>query len=141
MIYKAKAPFVKKEFARRLRQLRRSIHATQQDLADTLNISRRTYVEWESINSSACPQDPAKIVSLCEILNTNPSYLLSGVFEEKREKIHEERYLGLYDRYRNNADFHLLIRMLMELDDDYIKVFANFAESLYDKLTEEKTQR
>ena len=62
-----------KEFGDHLRDLRKAIGYTQQDMADMLNISRSTYTYYETGKSQPSFQNLKK---LCEILEVDYNTIL-----------------------------------------------------------------
>lgn len=133
-IYKQKTPLVKSEFARRLKDLRKVNKVSQDSIAEMLGVSRTTVIRWESVDTDAMPSDLNHLVSMCEILDTEPLYLLCGLFDEAREKQHKKEYIGLYSRYKSNPDLFLIIRGLMMLDDELLSDIAALLESIFKRI-------
>ena len=59
----------------RIVQLRTSQNMSQNQLAKTLDVSRQAVSKWE--NGQSVP-DPAKMIRLAEVLNTDIEYLTTG---------------------------------------------------------------
>lgn len=62
-------------FAARLKSVRRSRKLTQQDVADALNISVRSYQRYEAINGF-CEPPMNTLVQIADLLDVSIDYLL-----------------------------------------------------------------
>lgn len=133
-LYKQKVPLLKNEFAERLKRLRKINKISQDELAGMLGVSRSTIIRWESIESEVIPSDLNHLVSLCEILDTEPMYLLCGLFNEAKESLHKKEYINIYSKYKTNPDFFLIVRGLMMLDNELLSDISKLLESIYSRL-------
>lgn len=125
-----KYPFVKLEFARRLRQLREAKGLTPAEMAEILGVRRQTYAEWENETKSTAPSDKNMQIALCELLETTMDYLFRGLFEGQKESSHKKSYLDIYSRYKSDPDFNLLVRYLMQVDERVTVQLMSFIEAL-----------
>ena len=62
-------------FAKRLKEIRKSRHFTQQKAADALNITLRSYQRYEAINGF-CEPPMATLVHIADLFNVSADYLL-----------------------------------------------------------------
>lgn len=63
----------KKRIGRNIKKIRTERGLTQHQIADKMNIHRSTYTYYEI---GKCDISAAKLLELCEILNTDPNTLL-----------------------------------------------------------------
>lgn len=139
MAYTPNFPLVKAQFARRLKELResqglrRGKHYSQKEIAEQLGISRRAYVDWENpAKEDSYPREINVWISLCEILGTDLIFLATGMFDGKRERKHQDKYVNIYSRYCRDADFHYLLNMLMRWDAKIIRAITDHYEAFLD---------
>lgn len=125
-----KFPVVKGEFGPRLYKLRRERQLSIKEIADILGIDRKTYRSWEDPNSDALPRKLNTFLLLCEVLKVTPLYLATGLFGEEKEERHSKVYIDIYDRYRNDLDFHFIVSTLMKTDDSVIRSIAELIEAV-----------
>lgn len=137
-LYVPKNPLVKSHFAKRLAFLRKEKGLTQKELSEMIGVARKTYALWEKPTESSLPNNPYKIAALCEVLDTTIDYLLCGLFEQDKESAHSKGYRSMYEKYKGNADFYLLVKMLMTLDDDLLSLISVLGESVFEKYKNKK---
>lgn len=137
--FEPKLPFNKYKFAHRLRELRAAYgqkqgkSVKQEDMAELLGVSRRTYVDWESPTKlSAYPREMNVLISIAEIFETDLIFLITGMFDGQKERQHEDQYVNIYTRYINDPHFHLLLKILMRFDSDVIRSISEHYEAITD---------
>jgi len=134
MNHTTKYPLIKAEFAARLRKLRKEKGLIQEQVAEKIGIPLRRYNGWENPKTdNDIPKDLHDAVCLCEVLDTDLIYLLTGLYDGQKEQKHEEDYLNIYSRYKKNGDFYLLLELMMEWDDATISTMTSFFERLDDQ--------
>lgn len=69
---------------KRLIELRKEKHLSQEEVAEKLNVTRQTVSKWETDQSSP---DFDKILPLCELFGISPDELVTG----RKEKAEEEK--------------------------------------------------
>lgn len=126
--YSPQHPFIKSEFAHRLKQLRLAKELSITDMAALLGVERKTYSSWEKSTSNAVPKEMNVLLSICELLNTTPLYLLTGLFGEQKDREHTKTYMDIYERYKTDMEFHFLVTVLMTLDSEVIAKMGEFFE-------------
>ncbi len=72
---------------KKLYELRKKKGLSQEEVADTLNVSRQTVSKWETDQSMP---EFDKIVPLCELYSISADELLMGIKKEKETEIKEE---------------------------------------------------
>ena len=89
----------KKKIGKRIADHRKKKELTQQELANKLNITNRTIINWEN---GKCYPGYALLFPLCEALDVSINELLTGV-EDKEQKANAttELILDYLDRNRN----------------------------------------
>lgn len=128
--YSPKYPVEKTGFALRLKQLRERKNYTKGHMAEVLGVDRKTYGSWESVKTSVLPTDPNTYPALCELLDANLQFLMTGLFGERRDARHEKDYIDVYERYRKDPDFHLIIKVLMQADKPLVSTLAELVERI-----------
>ena len=88
----------KKKIGKRIADYRKKKELTQQELANKLNITNRTIINWEN---GKCYPDYALLLPLCEALDVSINELLTGVEEEQKANATTELILDYLDRNRN----------------------------------------
>jgi len=133
MRHLTKYSLIKAEFAARLRKLRKDKDYTQEQVSEKIAIPLRRYNGWENPKTeNAIPKNLHDVVCLCEVLDTDLIYLLTGLYDGQKEQKHEEDYLNIYSRYKKNGDFYFLLELMMEWDNETISKMANFFEAIDD---------
>lgn len=89
----------------KIAQLRRNANITQEELADSLGVTRQSVSRWES--GEAYP-DMSKIGKLADVLETNCDYLLRDDVNEKGEKIKIVTETSTLENYVNRLILTLL---------------------------------
>lgn len=126
-----KYPVIKKDFAARLELLRKNKKLTMQEIAEEkLGIDRKTYRAWENPDHAALPRNLNTFILLCEVLGTTPLFLATGLFGEQKEERHSQVYLDIYDRYRNDLDFHFVVASMMKANRKIVHLIAELIEEL-----------
>lgn len=120
--------FSARRTAQKLRNARLGAGFTQQQLASVVSVSRSTISDWENPQMDAVPNDPQKIVALCNALDISPSELLA----EGDIGGGDGGLKQLLDRYKTDPDFHLIVRLMLDLDGPSIRAASSLLESLGD---------
>lgn len=126
--YVPKYPVIKVEFSKRLTALREEKGLKKGEFADMLSTNRKTYASWEDSGQTALPTDYNTLVSICEILDTDIQYLLTGLFGERRDDKHRQAYLNIYDRYKKDAEFHFIVKVMLTADKRLLGAVADLIE-------------
>ena len=112
----------------RLKELRKEKKLTQQELADTFQVSKRTVQYWENGESQIKPD---KAQELADYFGLSVGYLL-GYGYEKRETKSVEKLEVLFVEFLETID------TISDIDLENLKVFSN---RLYEMAIAEKTRR
>lgn len=88
-----------KKIGKRISERRKFKNLTQQDLANKLNVTNRTIINWEN---GKCYPDYALLLPLCEELDISFNELLTGeIIKEQKANATTELVLDYLDRNRN----------------------------------------
>ena len=112
----------------RLKELRKEKKLTQQELADTFQVSKRTVQYWENGERQIKPD---KAQELADYFGLSVGYLL-GYGYEKRETKSVEKLEDAYVEFLEN------INTISDVDLEDLKAFSN---RLYEMAIAEKTRR
>lgn len=114
----------------RLKELRQSKKQTQQEIADIVGVTKRTYIYWEQGERQIKPEK-AKV--LADYFGVTVGYLLGYNDEEKRPDIftpreeriwHEFDYLQLS---RTDINFYLYEDLRKKLDPNLLELIINYS--------------
>ena len=111
----------------RLKELRKEKKLTQQELADTFQVSKRTVQYWENGESQI---KPGKAQALADYFGVSTGYLLG--YSKKRETKSVEKLESVYVEFLKNID------TISNVDLEDLKTFSN---RLYEMAIAEKTRR
>ena len=112
----------------RLKELRKEKKLTQQELADTFQVSKRTVQYWESGEKQIKPN---KAQALADYFGVSVGYLL-GYSDDNREAKSVEKLESVYVEFLKN------INTISDIDLEDLKAFSN---RLYEMAIAEKTRR
>lgn len=112
----------------RLKELRKEKKITQQEMADTFQVSKRTVLYWESGEKQIKPN---KAQELACYFGVSPGYLL-GYRDDKRGATSVEKLENVYVEFLEN------INTISDIDLEDLKAFSNH---LYVMAITEKTKR
>ena len=112
----------------RLKELRKEKKITQQEMADTFQVSKRTVLYWESGEKQIKPN---KAQELACYFGVSVGYLL-GYRDDKRETKSVEKLESVYIEFLGN------ITSISDIDLEDLKAFSN---RLYEMAIAEKTRR
>ena len=112
----------------RLKELRKEKKLTQQELADTFQVSKRTVQYWENGESQIKPD---KVQALADYFEVSVGYL-HGYGYKKRETKSVEKLESVYVEFLKN------INTISDIDLEDLKAFSN---RMYEMAICEKTRR
>ena len=94
-------------FGENLQFLRKSRNMTQEDLAESLNVSRQSVSKWESDGSFP---EMDKIMQICQIFSCTMDTLVNGSVEKEsaEDKIGYDKHMTSFARY-NSAGIGIII--------------------------------
>lgn len=98
-----------------------------------LGVSRRVYLDWENPTKiESYPRDIDIWISMSELFEADLIFLITGLFDGKKERSHQDKYLNIYTRYLVDPNFHLLLSLLMRMPGEAIKTLADHYEAITD---------
>lgn len=123
---------IKVEFGPRLKAMRLHKNMTQMQMAERLGLTRRaTYANWESPTKVSALPDLHQMLMLCDILDTQPMYLLCGWLGEQEEQMHIDNYMQVYTRYRKDPEFYFIVTALARAKKKTLQATSRLIEAVY----------
>lgn len=114
----------------RLKELRQSKKKTQQEIADIVGVTKRTYIYWEQGERQIKPEK-AKV--LADYFGVTVGYLLGFSDEKERPDIftpREERMWHEFDYLQlsqTDLDFYLYEDLRKKLDPNLLELIINYS--------------
>lgn len=98
---------------KRIRQLRKSFHLTQKQLADKVNVSSQVISNWEREYTEPGSDD---VKALSQVLDCSADYILEGI-EKSTAEIEEEEFQA----FANDPELGRWYRELPESDEEDLR--------------------
>lgn len=117
----------------RLKRLRKTLHLTQQQFADRLNVGRNNIAGYETGKRS--PSDAA-IALICREFNVNTHWLREGIGEMFIQQTPDEQiasFVGNIQMGEADSFKKQLLSVLADLTEEQWKLLAEIAGKLADK--------
>lgn len=114
----------------RLKRLRKTLHLTQQQFADRLNVGRNNIAGYETGKRS--PSDAA-IALICREFNVSPHWLREGIGEMFIEKTQDEQiasFIGKIQMGEADSFKKQLLSVLANLTEEQWRLLAEIAGKL-----------
>lgn len=124
----------------RLKQLRKILNLTQQELADKLNISRNNIASYETGKSNI----GASVISLiCKEFNVNEEWLRNGTGEMFIEISEDDEYSQAAASIAKNNDVEIMSLLIeyWKLDNDSKEIFKNYLRNVSERINTTKTNK
>lgn len=113
----------------RIRDLRKKLGLTQQDIANRLGLKRQTITAYE-IGTIA--PSPRTLTDICRLFDVNEEWLRTGngeMFIEKPNGVLEV----LFQKYNVSPDARVLVEEFLRLKPESQQVFAEYAKKVAER--------
>jgi transcriptional regulator with XRE-family HTH domain len=109
---------IKMLIGQKIKQLRKELHITQDELAKKINTTKQAIYKYESGIVENIPS--SKIVLLAEALQTTPAYLM-GWEEDLQTHKKEDAVSDIFVRLRSDDKFLTAVQKIYSLTDEQLE--------------------